>query len=166
MFASILAREFKEPDIDKLLDSLSWSQFVEWKAIYRLDPFGEKRADYRAAVVAFTVASYAAFTKGKDKLKFENFMLNFDRPNDELTVQDEEKHLAQLRSLETWMMVQASHIIDKDGNKVANPNHVGGGKPVPREAKEQNLREVPDNQGQLAAREMPNNEELLRKARG
>lgn len=49
----------------------------EWIAYYKMEPFGEQRADLRAAIIACTVANS---NRGKDQkaLKVEDFMPKFE----------------------------------------------------------------------------------------
>ena len=44
-------------NVDALLDRLTSRQIAEWMAYYTIEPFGEQRADLRAAIVASTVAN-------------------------------------------------------------------------------------------------------------
>ena len=48
-------------------------EFAYWMAYNTLDPIGNDRADYHAALVAHTVAS----ANSKKKLKFNDFVLKF-----------------------------------------------------------------------------------------
>jgi len=56
---------------------ISAREFAEWAAYYQLEPFGEARADLRAARVA-----WAAFNAQRDKpVDEEHFLLRFgDQP--------------------------------------------------------------------------------------
>lgn len=40
-----------------MLEEMSWSQLVMWHAYYASDPFGEQRADARAALIASILAN-------------------------------------------------------------------------------------------------------------
>jgi len=53
-------------------------EFAEWAAYDQLEPFGEERADLRAALIAYTMA--CAWHSGKGRPKFDDFLLKFDRP--------------------------------------------------------------------------------------
>ncbi len=44
-------------DVDALLASLSSRQISEWMAYFALEPFGEERADLRAALIACLIAN-------------------------------------------------------------------------------------------------------------
>ena len=44
-------------DVDALLSSLSSRQLTEWMAYDQLEPFGERRADLRMAVLASLIAN-------------------------------------------------------------------------------------------------------------
>jgi len=60
-------------------------------AFYSMEPFGEVRADMRAALIAAHVAAGA----GAKDIKFDDFMLNFE-PKEQMT---QEQIKAVLRSL-------------------------------------------------------------------
>lgn len=44
--------QFDEPVIDELLESLSWEEFLTWKLMYEREPWGPRRDDLRAGVIA------------------------------------------------------------------------------------------------------------------
>lgn len=52
-------------------------EFVQWQAYYRLEPFGEERADLRNAIVACVIAN-AHRGKGRS-FRVRDFMPTFDR---------------------------------------------------------------------------------------
>ncbi len=45
--------------VEELLHRISSRELAEWMAFYSLEPFGEERADLRAAIIATTVANAA-----------------------------------------------------------------------------------------------------------
>lgn len=50
-------------------------QFIEWQVFYALDPFGELRADYRAASIVQMIANV---NRGKGApYKLKDFLLKF-----------------------------------------------------------------------------------------
>ena len=51
-FAHKLALAMKQPDVDRMLRSLSSLQFEKWRVYDELDPFGEERDDYRFASIS------------------------------------------------------------------------------------------------------------------
>ncbi len=53
-------------------------EFHEWVAYYQIEPWGEERADWRSAMVAFTMASLWA-GKGR-RPKFGDFLPTFHKP--------------------------------------------------------------------------------------
>lgn len=55
------------------------AEFVEWVAYSRIEPFGEERADWRAALVASVIAEVNRNTK-KRKRAFapKDFLLRFE----------------------------------------------------------------------------------------
>jgi hypothetical protein len=75
--------------VDELLGRVTSRELTEWMAYERLEPFGEWRADLRAALVAMVMANA---WRGKDQKAFtiEDFMLKFDgEPKRDQTVEDQ-----------------------------------------------------------------------------
>lgn len=71
--------------VGQLLARISSRELTEWQAYYRLEPFGEERADLRAGIIASTMANTARDPKKHSK-PFEprEFMPQFDdEPMDE-----------------------------------------------------------------------------------
>jgi len=68
--------------VRELLARVDSRELAEWRAYERLEPFGEWRADYRAAIVASVMAN--AF-RGKESRAFtpEDFMPKFGEPKRE-----------------------------------------------------------------------------------
>ena len=50
-FAHKLALAMRQPDVDRMLRSMSALQFAKWQVYDELDPFGEERDDYRFASI-------------------------------------------------------------------------------------------------------------------
>lgn len=68
-FAFQLCERLHVPHPDYLLEPggpLSWSQFMDWRARYELQPWGEERADARGA--AHTTLGMAPFSKSTRNL--------------------------------------------------------------------------------------------------
>ncbi len=65
---------------------MSAREFAEWMAYYQLEPFGEERADLRAAIVAKTIADVNT-PKGARRAKLTEFMPRFER--EEQTVEQQ-----------------------------------------------------------------------------
>ena len=59
--------------VGELSEELSDAELHEWMAFYRLEPFGEERADLRAGIVASTVYNVNRGKKGR-VLKPTDFM--------------------------------------------------------------------------------------------
>lgn len=67
------------PDVDVLLDSISTRKLYEWAAFYKLEPFGEFRADLRAALIACTIANVSRDKKKQRKpFDIKDFLLFLD----------------------------------------------------------------------------------------
>ena len=60
-------------------EEISSREFAEWLAYNRLEPWGQERADLRAAIIAATVANC---NRGSDTRPFaaKDFMPDFSRP--------------------------------------------------------------------------------------
>ena len=58
---------------------MSSKEFVEWMAYYRLEPFGDARADIRAAMICKVLADINT-PKGKAHAALEDFMPRFEQP--------------------------------------------------------------------------------------
>lgn len=65
--------------VRELLARVNSRELAEWRAYELIEPFGEQRADLRAAIVASVMAN--AF-RGKDQRAYEpkDFMPKFDEP--------------------------------------------------------------------------------------
>ena len=72
----------------ELLGRLDSREFAEWMAFYRMDPWGEERADVRMAQLC---AMYANVNKGKrgKQYKIEDFMLFAEKPSDKKPMRGE-----------------------------------------------------------------------------
>lgn len=62
---------------EELLCRITARELVEWMAYYELEPWGEERADLRAAIVASTIANI--FRGKRAAYKVEDFMPEFGR---------------------------------------------------------------------------------------
>lgn len=59
-------------------EEVSAEEFGEWVALFSAEPWGEERADFRAAIVASTVANCHA--QGRKQFKAEDFMPRYGKP--------------------------------------------------------------------------------------
>lgn len=57
-FAYRLALQWRVPYPDDLIDALTWDQFSRWQQYDAQEPFGEVRADMRAAANSLFLASH------------------------------------------------------------------------------------------------------------
>lgn len=78
----------KRVDVDNIARSLTAKQFINWEAYARLEPFGEKRADWRAAQIVKMIFDMAVVAKDR-KYKLEDFLLKFEEDFKEKPVQDQ-----------------------------------------------------------------------------
>ncbi len=60
---------------------MPYSEFIEWIAYSRIEPFGDERADWRAALVASVDAEVnRGRTKRKKPFQPKDFLLSFEGP--------------------------------------------------------------------------------------
>ena len=79
----------------ELLARISSRELAEWMQYYELEPFGEERADLRAAIVATTIAN-SNRRKGKRAFKPADFMPRFEKKEE---AQSWEQQLAIVEAL-------------------------------------------------------------------
>jgi len=60
---------------------MSHSEFVEWQAYHRLDPFGNERGDYQSGIIAATQVNLWS----KQKRKPSDFMPRFGEKDEPQT---------------------------------------------------------------------------------
>lgn len=96
----------------ELLARISSRELTEWMQYYELEPFGEERADLRAAIVAATVAN-ANRRKGKRAFKPADFMPRFKQQAEPQSWED------QLRLVE--MLNAAFGGVDLRNRKTGDP---------------------------------------------
>lgn len=80
LFAFRLAKELGEVDVDKMLESISLDLFYRWMEYFAVEPFGEERADVRAAVVAHRACCIMANvyrTEHSVRILLDDFMPKF-----------------------------------------------------------------------------------------
>lgn len=67
-----------ELDVNAMLRRMTFKQFFGWEVYYHLEPFGEMRADYRAASICQVLAN---IHRGKNQkaYKLTDFLLDFDK---------------------------------------------------------------------------------------
>jgi hypothetical protein len=63
-------------NVDAMLRSITAKQFMEWEMYYRTDPFDERRADYRNAMLCALIANIVRGKKGK-AFTADDFLLEF-----------------------------------------------------------------------------------------
>ncbi len=51
--------------VGELSEELSDAEFQEWMSFYRMEPFGEDRADLRAGIIAATIVNVQRGKKGR-----------------------------------------------------------------------------------------------------
>jgi hypothetical protein len=76
-FAFRLAVKLGIPNVDAMLRGLTARQFQEWQAYFRLEPFDETRADYRAAQIVQMLAAIHT-RKGKTPPSIAELVLKWE----------------------------------------------------------------------------------------
>lgn len=72
-----------------MMREMTSPQLMEWIAYYTIEPFGEDRADIRAAITDITIAAAAANRKKGAKLpKIEDFIPKFEAEEKSQTVDE------------------------------------------------------------------------------
>lgn len=66
-----------EWNLSKIEQGLTAKGFLGWEIYYALEPFDEKRADYRAASIRQMIFNMAVNVK--DRLPLEKFLLDFEQ---------------------------------------------------------------------------------------
>lgn len=66
-----------EPNVKRLLRRFTAKQFRDWEIYNELEPFGEIRADYRAASISSMIFNMAVEPKHRKPLK--EFLLKFEQ---------------------------------------------------------------------------------------
>lgn len=76
---------------------MSAREFGEWMAFYRLEPFGEDRADLRMGILAALTANIARDEKRRrDPYEVDDFMPKFDRVEKEAQPWQEQLALVEM----------------------------------------------------------------------
>jgi len=76
-FAFRLALALGHANPDAMLACMPFRIYREWHDYYQVEPFGEKRADFRSAIVAATVANAMGRAKGKPAFRLDQFIPKF-----------------------------------------------------------------------------------------
>ena len=77
---------------------MSAREYAEWMAYSRVEPWGEERADLRAALICKVLADINT-PKGKQGPKLEDFMLKFDREKPTQTTDEMIGAVAQITAI-------------------------------------------------------------------
>lgn len=97
-------------DVAVIARGLTAKKFFEWEAYAQLEPFDERRADYRAASI---VTMLANLHRGKDQKAYslEDFVLKFSEQAPKRKQTPEE----QFKILQLWAAAFASAEAEKQG---------------------------------------------------
>lgn len=77
---------------------MSAREFAEWMAYSQIEPWGEERADLRAALICKVLADINT-PAGKQRAKLEDFMLKFDRKPAAQTTEEMIGTVAQITAI-------------------------------------------------------------------
>ncbi len=81
---------------------MSAREFREWQEFYKLEPFGEERADLRAAIVAATMANIWR-DKSAEPVEVSAFMPKFGAEEETEEVPDWQRMLAMAEAMTAMM---------------------------------------------------------------
>lgn len=63
----------------EMMERMPASEFVEWMVLEQIEPFGDRRADILAGIIAATVANVNR-VKGQKPMAPEDFMIKWEKP--------------------------------------------------------------------------------------
>ena len=72
--------------VTELQERIDAKEFTKWVAYYKIEPFGQERADFNAAVISSTIAASVG-AKGK-ALKIETYMPDFKKEQRQQTSEE------------------------------------------------------------------------------
>jgi hypothetical protein len=90
-----------------MLSLISTRQFVEWKAYAELEPFDERRADYRSADVVRTLLNLFARQRGQSSYALDDCLVRFG--DDAAQRQEVDPKKAQAEVRRAMLMLMAIH---------------------------------------------------------
>lgn len=76
-FAYRLALHLGRSNVDRMLREMSIRQFLEWRAYFDLEPFGEERADLRSAHIVQTLVNIRRGEARKPAVALKDCTLSF-----------------------------------------------------------------------------------------
>lgn len=86
--------------VQELLARISSRELAEWAAYFKLEPFGEERADVRAALVAATVANTARNPKKRRRpFTAQDFMPRFELKQERRQTWQEQLRIVEMFNL-------------------------------------------------------------------
>jgi len=75
---------------------MSSRELTEWMAFYQIEPFGDRRQDIQAAIIAQTIANVHR-RQGTPPYRLSDFMADFDRqPKESQSVSDQMEVMRRL----------------------------------------------------------------------
>ena len=82
--------------VRELENRISSRELAEWMAYYSTEPFGEQRADYRAGLLAATVANSAGAGKKNKALQPTDFIPIYTQPKKMSMIDRRQEQLSQM----------------------------------------------------------------------
>ena len=82
--------------VRELENRISSRELAEWMAYYSIEPFGEQREDYRAGLVAATVANCAGAGKKNKALQPADFIPIYTQPKKMSMIDRRQEQLSQM----------------------------------------------------------------------
>lgn len=87
--------------VAELQSRISSREISEWMALAAIEPLGEEREDYRAALIAATFAN--SMRGEREPYKIEDFLLSFEREDEQVDEETWKAHLAMVEMLNIAM---------------------------------------------------------------
>lgn len=90
----------------EMMERMSASEFYDWMVLERMEPFGDRRADIQAGIVASTIANIHRSEKSKPYSPID-FMPRFEEPQQ--ARQTPEQHLKMMLLFQKVQNTQVAH---------------------------------------------------------
>lgn len=104
-------------NVDAMLAGMTAKCFYGWMAYDALEPFGERRQDYRTASIVTALWNIARDTKKHpDPFKYSDFVIDFEEKSPEQLHQLEQERL--INKMKAFTAILASQADTLDGSQV------------------------------------------------
>lgn len=97
-----------------MLQRMPWKQFRAWQAFDKIEPIGERRGDWQAAISAAAVANTMIMCfGGKFRWKVKDFLLDFETDGRKVPEKPQGKTSSQLKMLAKMCYLATNNQKDK-----------------------------------------------------